>query len=129
MEKYANMDRSQSTTLKDLMAQNQEHYSSQMSQGFEDDVTDADILNLVPRPSVLRPKNQRRHLPLDSRPALLRNIHNSLEWGISKMTSMSKTKCYETPTTHLFDEGNVQAKKDPPLWNSRISHFAQEIFL
>jgi hypothetical protein len=123
-------DQNEIPTLRELLDEERAHYNVRLSQGFENDLesqyrhklTDADILNLVPRPLALRPKNKAKHISLDTKPGLLQNSRYSLEWGISELTS-GKTKHYNTPTTRLFDEGHLLPRNAPPPLKPRHKLF------
>jgi hypothetical protein len=127
---YAETGQSETITLLDLMAQDQEEHNARMTCGFENDLetqyrkhklTDADTVNISPKPLALRPKNKTKHLSLVIKPGLLQNARDSLEWGINEVTSITKTKHYNTPVTPIFEED--LPRRAPPLLRPRDKLF------
>jgi hypothetical protein len=117
------MKQNELTTLRDLLAEGRARYSGQKSRDFESnlenqhryELTVADMLNMMPRPLALRPKKQTKKLALDIKPNIIRNGHGLVERDIHNMiSSMNPPKLYNTPTTPIFYERKLSAKKAPP---------------
>jgi hypothetical protein len=128
--RHRSTDQNEITTLREILAEEHEHYNVRVSQGFENDLgsqyrhelTGADIPNLLPRPLALRPKEMAKHISLDIKSGLLQKARDSLEWGINEL-ALGKTKHCNTPTTPLFDEGNILPRKVPPPLKPRYKVF------
>lgn len=115
------MKQNEIATLRDLLDEERARQDEdRKSRHFEDNLdtqcgpqlTDADIANLVPRPLVLRPKNNKKILALDTKSSLLQNTLDPAECEINEMiASMNRTKVYNTPVTPTFDENLLMPKK------------------
>jgi hypothetical protein len=96
-------------TLQKLLAEERRRYDQSYENGLRghvrNDLTYPEFSSLVPRPLTLRAKANPKHISIDSKPGLLRNARDSLEWGITgpnQFNPPGNAKRYSTPTSPMF---------------------------
>jgi hypothetical protein len=88
------------------------------------ELTDADMLNMMPRPLTLRLKKRTEMLALDTKPGAVRNGHDLVKRDTHNMiSSMNPMKLYNTPTMPISDKGNLSTNKVPPPLKPRHNLF------
>jgi hypothetical protein len=96
-------------TLQDLLAEERlrydQSYENELRGHVRNDLTYPEFGSLVPRPLTLRAKANPKHISIESKPGLLRNARDSLEWGITSRNQINppgNAKRYSTPTSPMF---------------------------
>jgi hypothetical protein len=96
-------------TLQDLLAEERRRYDQSYENDLRghvrNDLAYPEFGSLVPRPLTLRAKANPEHISINSRPGLLRNARESLEWGLTGRNQINppgNAKRYRTPTSPMF---------------------------